>query len=100
MQAIKRIPPLASASKMMPAASAEAKATVEAEAVAEAANVVSTMSGIDKLISDMVTEEIVATVEVWPQRLTRGKKLLMLCQKNLTCGTWEVRNCPRQRKRS
>jgi hypothetical protein len=57
MQAIKRTPPLALASKMVPAAS------VKAEAVVEAANLVSTMSGIDKLISDMVTEETVATVE-------------------------------------
>jgi hypothetical protein len=57
MQAIERTLPLASASRMVPAASAEAEAT------AEAANLVSTMSGIDKLISDMVAEETVATVE-------------------------------------
>jgi hypothetical protein len=63
MQAIERTPPLASASRMVPAAIAEAEGTVEAEATAKAANLVSTMSGIDKLISDMVTEETVATVE-------------------------------------
>jgi hypothetical protein len=57
MQAIERTPPLASASRMVPAASAEA------EAAAETANLVSTMSGIDKLISDMVVEETVATTE-------------------------------------
>jgi hypothetical protein len=57
MQAIERTPPLASASRMVPVASAKA------EAAAEAANLVSTMSGIDKLISDMVAEETVATTE-------------------------------------
>jgi hypothetical protein len=55
MQAIERTPPSASASKMVPAASAKA------EAAAEAAKLVSTMSGIDKLILDMVAEETVAT---------------------------------------
>jgi hypothetical protein len=53
MQAIERTPPLALASRMVPAASAEAEAT----------NLVSTMSGIHKLISDMVTKETVATAE-------------------------------------
>jgi Ca2+-binding EF-hand superfamily protein len=57
MQAIERTPPLASASRMVPAASAEDEAAVEA------ANLVSVMSGIDKLISDMVIEETVVTAE-------------------------------------
>jgi hypothetical protein len=57
LQTIERTPPLASASRMVPAASADAEAT------AEAANLVSTMLGIDKLISDMVIEETVATAE-------------------------------------
>jgi hypothetical protein len=57
MQAIERTPPLASASRMVPAASAEA------EAAAEATKLVSTMLGIDKLISNMVAEEIVVTAE-------------------------------------
>jgi hypothetical protein len=55
MQAIERTPPLASVSRMVPAASAEA--------AAEAAKLVSTMLGIDKLISDMTAEEIVMTAE-------------------------------------
>lgn len=69
MQAIERTPPLASASRMVLVASAEAEATVkvetaaEAAAAAEAANLVSTMSRIDKLISDMAAEEAVATAE-------------------------------------
>jgi hypothetical protein len=69
MQAIERTPPLASAPRMVPVASAEAEAAAEAEtateaaAAAEAANLVSTLKGIDKLISDMVAEETVATVE-------------------------------------
>jgi transketolase C-terminal domain/subunit len=48
---------------MVPVASAEAEAAAEAETAAEAANLVSTLSGIDKLISDKVAEETVATVE-------------------------------------
>jgi hypothetical protein len=63
MQAIEWTPPPASASRMVPIAIAEAKATAEAETAAEATNLVSTMSGIDKLISDMAAEEGVATVE-------------------------------------
>jgi hypothetical protein len=55
MQAIERTPPSASASKMVTAASAEA--------AAEAAKLATTMSGIDKLISDMVVEETVVTAE-------------------------------------
>jgi uncharacterized protein YkwD len=57
MQAIERTPPLASSSRMVPAASAEA------EAAAETTNLVSTMSGIDKLISDMVAKETVVTAK-------------------------------------
>jgi hypothetical protein len=44
MQAIEQTPPPASASRMMPVAS------TEAEAAAEAANIVSTMSEINKPI--------------------------------------------------
>jgi hypothetical protein len=57
MQAIERTPPSASASKMMTVASAETEAT------AEVTKLETTMSGIDKLISDMVAEETVVTVE-------------------------------------
>jgi uncharacterized protein YkwD len=57
MQAIDRTPPLASASRMVHAASDEAIAA------AKAAKLVTTMSGIDKLISDMVAEETAVTVE-------------------------------------
>jgi hypothetical protein len=48
MQAIERTPPLASASKIAPIASAEA--------TTEAANLESTLSRIDKILSDMATE--------------------------------------------
>jgi hypothetical protein len=57
MQAMERTPPSASAPKMVTAASAEA------EAAAETAKLATTMSGIDKLISDMVAVEIVVTAE-------------------------------------
>jgi hypothetical protein len=51
VQAIERTPPSASAAKIVTVASAEADASTEAEKLA------TTMSGIDKLISDMVAEE-------------------------------------------
>jgi hypothetical protein len=61
------------------------------------------MSGSDKLISDMVAKEAVATKrKLWSRCLAKIKKLLILRQKekNLTFGTWGVKNCLRQRKRS
>jgi hypothetical protein len=93
MQAIERTPPLASASKMVTAASAEA----------EAAKLATIMLGIDKLISDMVAEETVVTAEENMAAVPdKGKKLLILLweKKVLTFDTWLVRNCPRQIKRS
>jgi hypothetical protein len=57
MQAIERTSPSASSSKMVTAAS------VEAEAAVKAAKLVTTMLGIDKLISDMVAEETNVAVE-------------------------------------
>jgi hypothetical protein len=67
MQAIERTPPLASASRMVPVASAEA----------EAAKLVSTMSGIDKLISDMVAEgTVVAAKENMAAVPDKGKEVV------------------------
>jgi hypothetical protein len=67
MQAIERTPPLALASKIAPItsveATAEADTSVEAAAAAEAANLESTLSGIDKLLLDMATEETAAATE-------------------------------------
>ena len=67
MQAIERTPPSASASKITPIASVEATAnadiSAEATAAVEGANLESTLSGIDKLLLDMPTEEIVAAAE-------------------------------------
>jgi hypothetical protein len=57
MQAIERTPPSASAGKMVTTASDEA------EDAAEAAKLATTMSGIDKFISDMVAEETTVAVE-------------------------------------
>jgi hypothetical protein len=51
MQAIERTPPSSSAAKIVTVAGAEADAAAEAEKLA------TTMSGIDKLVSDMVAEE-------------------------------------------
>jgi hypothetical protein len=63
MQAIERTPPLASTSRIVAVGSAKAETTTEAETAAKAANLVSTMSGIDKLLSDMAAEEMDATTE-------------------------------------
>jgi hypothetical protein len=67
MQAIERTPPLALASKIAPIAgaeaTAEAKTSVEAAAAAEAANLESTLSWIDKLLSDMAAKR-----QLWLQR--------------------------------
>jgi hypothetical protein len=60
MQAIKETPPSASASKMTPAAEADTSAET---AAAEAANLESTLSGIDKVLLDMATEETAAAAE-------------------------------------
>jgi hypothetical protein len=67
MHVIERTPPRASASRIMHVASTEAETTTEAGTTAEAAaaaedaNLVTTMSGIDKLISGMIAEETVVT---------------------------------------
>jgi hypothetical protein len=61
MQAIERTPPSASASKITPVASAEA--IVEAKTSAEAANLESTLSGIDKMLLNMAAEETATTAE-------------------------------------
>jgi hypothetical protein len=61
MQAVERTPSLASASKIVPIASVEAAA--EAETFAEAANLATTLSEIDKLLSDMAVEETTAATE-------------------------------------
>jgi hypothetical protein len=57
MQAIERTPPSASAAKIVTAAGAEADAAIEVEKLA------TIMSGIDKLISDMVVEKTGMAVE-------------------------------------
>jgi F0F1-type ATP synthase membrane subunit b/b' len=82
---------LASASRIPPIASVEA--TAEAKTSAEAANIESTLSGIEKLLSDMVAEETTAAAEkVMAAVPDKGKRLLMLLQKKgtLTFGTWWV----------
>jgi hypothetical protein len=74
MQAIERTPPLALASKIAPIASAEA--TTEAATVAEAANLESTLSGIDKILLDMAAEETTTVAEkVMATVPNKGKKI-------------------------
>jgi hypothetical protein len=81
MQAIERTPPSASASKITPIASAEAdveaNTSAEAAAAAEAANLESTLSGIDKMLSDMAAEETAAAAEkVMATVPDKGKKIV------------------------
>jgi hypothetical protein len=74
MQAIERTPPSALASKITPIASAEAIA--EAAAAAEASNLESTLSGIDKMLSDMAAKETAAAAEkVMATVPDKGKKI-------------------------
>jgi hypothetical protein len=67
MQAIEKTPPPVSASKISPTVSAEAIAeantSAEAAAATEAANLEATLSGIDKLILGMPTEETFVDAE-------------------------------------
>jgi hypothetical protein len=103
MQAIERTPPSASASKITPIASAEAVAEADASAEAAATNLESTLSGIDKQLSDMAAEETAAAVEkVMATVPDKGKKLPMSLQKKRTStfGTWSVKNYPRLKRRS
>jgi hypothetical protein len=68
MQAIERTPLLASASKIAPIASVEA--------TTEAANLESTLSGIDKIHSDMAAKEtVVAAEKVMVAVPDKGKKI-------------------------
>ena len=74
MQAIERTPPSASTSKITSIARAEAVA--EAAAAAKAANLESTLSGIDKMLSDMAAEETTAATEkVMAAEPYKGKKI-------------------------
>jgi hypothetical protein len=79
MEAIERTPPSALASKVAPIASAEATAeaniSAEAVAAAEAANLEGTLSGIDKLLLNMVAEETAAAAEVMATVPHKGKKI-------------------------
>jgi hypothetical protein len=80
MQAIEKMPPSASVSKIAPTASveatAEANTSAEAAAATEAANLETTLSGIDKLLLDMATEETVAAAEqVMALEPDKGKKI-------------------------
>ena len=71
MQAIEWTPPSASAAKIVTAAG------VEADAAAEAEKLATTMSGIGKLISDMVVEETgVAAEENMSAVPDKGKKVV------------------------
>jgi hypothetical protein len=71
MQAIERTPPSA---RIMPVASA--KVVAEAETSAEAADLETTLSGIDKLLSNMAAEEMAAAAEkVMAIVPDKGKKI-------------------------
>jgi hypothetical protein len=106
MQAIERTPPPASASKITPIASAEANAKadacVEAAAAVEAANLESTLSGIDKMLSNMAAEETAAAVEkVMAIVPDKGKKIADATseEKDFDLGNWSVKNYPSLKKK-
>jgi hypothetical protein len=96
MEAIERTPPSAPAT-------AEANISVEAAAAAEATNLESTVSRIDKLILCMPTEETIATAEkVMAQCLAKERKMLMLLRRKKisTSVTWSGMNYLRPKRRS
>ena len=63
MQAIEKMPPSASVSKISPTASTEATVEANTSTEAESAILEATLSGIDKLLLDMATEETVAAAD-------------------------------------
>jgi hypothetical protein len=74
MQAIEKTPPSASVSKIAPTVSTEA--TAEAATATKATNLEATLSGIDKLLLDMATEETVAAADqVMAPEPDKGKKI-------------------------
>jgi hypothetical protein len=76
MQAIEKMSPLASVSKIGPTASTEATAEANMPAEAAAANLEATLSGIDKLLLDMATKEtVVAAEQVMAPVPDKGKKI-------------------------
>jgi hypothetical protein len=80
MQVIERTRPLVSASKITHVASveavAEAKTSTDAAAATEAANLESTLSGIDKMLLNMAAEETVAAADKAMATMPRkGKKV-------------------------
>jgi hypothetical protein len=98
MQAIEKTPPLASATKIAPTvsveAAAEANMSAEDAAVTEAANLEATLSGIDKLILGMPTEETSAAVEqVMALVLDKGKGIAEAASEE---GGFDLRNLVEQ----
>jgi hypothetical protein len=85
IEAIERTPPSASASKIAPTASteavAEANISAKAAAAAEATNLESTLSGIDKLLLGMAAEEAAAATKVMAPEPDKGKKIVDVASK-------------------
>jgi hypothetical protein len=95
MQAIERTPLSASASKITPVASAEAtveaKTSAGAAAVTEVANLESTLSGIDKILLGMATEETVAAVEKAMATVpSKGKKIADAASEEMDFDLWNL----------
>jgi hypothetical protein len=95
MRAIERMPPSASASKITPIASAEAIAeantSADAAAAVEAANLGSTLSGINKMLLDMVAEETAAAPEkVMATVPDKGKKIADAASEEKDFDLWNL----------
>jgi hypothetical protein len=96
MEAIEWTPPSAPAT-------AEANISTKAAAATETANLEVTLSGIDKLILGMPTEETVAAAEqVMTLVPNKGKKIADAAseKKVSTFGTWSDKNYLRLKRRS
>jgi hypothetical protein len=95
MEAIERTPPSALASKIAPTASvkaaAEANISIEAAAAAEATNLESTQSRIDKLLLGMAVEETaMATKEVMAPEPDKGKKIVVAASEEKGFDIWDL----------
>jgi hypothetical protein len=95
MEAIERTPPSALASKIAPTASVEAAAeaniSIEAAAAAEATNLESTQSRIDKLLLGMAVEETaMATKEVMAPEPDKGKKIVVAASEEKGFDIWDL----------
>jgi hypothetical protein len=97
MQAVEQTPPSASATKIVTAASVEVDAAAEVKNTDEAKT---TMSDIDRLISDVV-KDVAIEGEIAAAPSIERELMLVLWAKNISIfGTWVAKNCLKRTSQS